>query len=278
MLKSKKIKRNVRHQEKRPLISFAKVIKGVKKFFVASFVLALLGGAGYSLASIVGNVIQKPIAHITVNGDLKFVKNEAIYLLMEDAIKKSFVGENLQGMRKKVLENPWVDNVFLQRQWPDTLIVDVVEQQPIARWGDKGFVNFRGELVLTEENQRLNHLPVLNGSDHETALIMKQYQILSQFLTQHEKNISQLEKDALGIWRLHLNNGWELVIGRSDLSEKIQRFLKILSTKNIPEQESIQVVDMRYENGIAVKWHAEAEQALTQVEQTQVEQEKESFN
>jgi cell division protein FtsQ len=266
MPRNKKIKRNVRRVEKKSTFSWASFFQSVKKIIVSGFVVLLIGGAGYSVANMIGNVMQKPIAQISIQGELRFVKKNDVHASMHTAIEKSFISENLQVMRKKVMENPWVDSVSLRRRWPDTLVVDVVEQRPIARWGNKGFVNFRGELVVTDDNDRLSHLPLLHGNEKETVQVMKQYQLLSQMLVQQNKQIVELEKDALGIWTLHLDNGWKLVAGRTDVPKKIQRFLHVLSQNKIGNQENIQVIDMRYENGIAVKWKEYEQHALTQVD------------
>jgi cell division protein FtsQ len=57
-----------------------------------------------------------------------------------------------------------------------------------------------------------------------------------------------------GIWRLALSNGLEVLIGRDQIVEKIRRFLTIwMATlkNNISDMDG---VDIRYDNGIAVRW------------------------
>ena len=48
------------------------------------------------------------------------------------------------------------DNAVVTRQWPDTLLIKIVEQQPIARWNSQDFLNLRGEIVKLHHQVALN--------------------------------------------------------------------------------------------------------------------------
>jgi cell division protein FtsQ len=169
-------------------------------------------------------------------------------------MKNSFIKENLLSVRNKLMANPWIDNVSLRREWPDMLHVIIKEQRAIARWGDKGFVNYRGDLVLAKNDAVLNDLPLLRGDDSQAKLLMRQYQFVSELLNKYQLTVLVLEKSTVGIWQAELNNGWKLFLGRDDINKKLQRLLLALDQQVIVLGSEIDNIDLRYENGLSVKW------------------------
>ncbi|MEO0443754.1 MAG: cell division protein FtsQ/DivIB, partial [Pseudomonadota bacterium] len=140
------------------------------------------------------------------------------------------------------------------RQWPDKLQVIIEEQIPIAKWDSAGFVNNRGELVLTDVGQLLDHLPVLKGNADEALELMQQYQQLSELFSNSALTIQTLEKNSIGIWLLTLSNGWQLIAGRDNVAKKTHQFLVMIEQNVIANPEQIQQVDMRYRGGLAIQW------------------------
>src|SRR5690606_32777865 len=115
---------------------------------------------------------------------------------------------------KQVLEqDPWVERASIGRRWPDTLVVRIVEQKPIARWGDVGFMNQRGEIVtVAEAASQLAHLPLLQGEVSDASLILRQYQDLVRLLRTRGLDVIALKSDAKKSWRMTLAGEVELVI------------------------------------------------------------------
>ena len=66
--------------------------------------------------------------------------------------------------------------------------------------------------------------------------------------------ISELKQDDAGVWRLMLSNGLELVIGRDQIIAKIRRFLVIWKATLSSRSGDVASVDVRYDNGVAVRW------------------------
>jgi cell division protein FtsQ len=88
-------------------------------------------------------------------------------------------------------------------------------------------------------------------------LIMKQYQVLSQAISPYGMNIVELEENQLGIWTLRLDNEWKLLAGRTNVVKKVQQLMQMLAENKISQQNQIKTIDMRYENGLAIKWKQE---------------------
>ncbi|HBS51955.1 MAG TPA: cell division protein FtsQ, partial [Coxiellaceae bacterium] len=51
---------------------------------------------------------------------------------------------NVISMRQQLLKLPWVYEASVQRKWPDTVVVNIIEQKPILQWGKNALVNPEG--------------------------------------------------------------------------------------------------------------------------------------
>lgn len=247
-------RRNIKKQRSKANISFSNFWRVLKN---TTLLIAFIGVLGFSsVYSIVkmNQFLSRPIERIVINGDFEYTKAENVETLIRGAADQSFVKEHLASIRKTLVASPWIENASLTRRWPNTLEVFVEEQKPIARWGDRGFVNFRGELVKTRELKKIQHLPLLFGKELDAAKVMYQYKTLTLLLLNNGLAIDSLNKNTLGVWQLQLSNGWELILGRNSLAEKVRLVSYVLDQKILLVNDAIKTIDMRYENGFAIGW------------------------
>ena len=45
---------------------------------------------------------------------------------------------------------PWIYKVNTRRRWPAEIEVVLVEQRPLARWGDTGYLNHQGHFFAAD--------------------------------------------------------------------------------------------------------------------------------
>lgn len=74
---------------------------------------------------------------------------------------------DMEGARTRILKLPWVDSALIERRWPNTIYVLLVEKVPIARWkaysGDKVFVISSDGKIITKQTAELSALPLVVG-------------------------------------------------------------------------------------------------------------------
>lgn len=199
-------------------------------------------------------LVDRPVSQVVVEGDFRFVDENAIRELVLPEIDRSFLQLDLAKIKARVEAQPWVKQVVLSRQWPDRLQVVVYEHTPIARWNENGFLSVEGRPVVARDAaQLLRALPKLNGPSERALEIMTSYRRLSQLLSEQNLQLVELTLDQRRNWALQLNNGWQLEIGREQVFERVQRFARIYQRvlKNKPQ---IKKIDLRYQNGFAVSW------------------------
>lgn len=216
------------------------------------FVIGLCAGI-YWVSGPVAKVFERPIKSVVVEGDFNFISKQRATELIGSEIDGDFLQLDLMQLKNALLSDPWVDKVTLNRRWPDTLVVKISEQKPIARWGD-GFLNQRGEIVLVDDASQLSGLPWLQGSEADAPEILQQYQDLSQLLRSRGLEVLALKCDNKKSWRLTIKNHVEIALGRDQVMEKMRRFVTVYDTHLSNVWLDVKAIDLRYTNGVAVRW------------------------
>lgn len=224
----------------------------LKKILLGLLILLAIWG-GYKLVGPLMELFQRPIKSVTVEGEFHFISQERATQLIAQEIDDEFLQIDLLKIKSVLIDDPWVEKVSLTRRWPDTLVVKIVEQKPIARWGE-GFLNQRGDIVAVPDMKGLEHLPWLRGEEIYAAEILQQYQDLSLLLRPKGLEIIEMQCDSKKSWRLTLKGDVNISIGRDLVMEKMRRFVTVYDAELHQLWSDIKSIDVRYSNGIAVGW------------------------
>lgn len=200
--------------------------------------------------------LDRPLASVMVEGDFKYISKQRAMDLITAEIHDEFLQLDLMAIKAALENEPWIEQAALARRWPDALEVKITEQKPIARWGEEGFLSQRGEIIRVGAQEELNDLPLLQGSEVDANKVLQQYQDLSQLLRSRGLDVIALTCDSKKSWRLTLNNNVEIAIGRYQVMEKIRRFVTVYDQHLQPVWQNVESIDVRYTNGVAVKWSA----------------------
>src|SRR5690606_1773244 len=99
-------------------------------------------------------------------------------------------------------------------------------------------------------------LPQLIGPEGTQAEVAKLYLESYPQLLAVGMRLSKVELDPRGAWQLTLANGVQVRLGRQDVQERLQRFLKVASPLVAARSTEVSYVDLRYSNGFSVGWVA----------------------
>lgn len=149
---------------------------------------------------------HRPIKEVQIEGAFQFISAEVLQQQIELYVQDSFLQLELADLKSQLEKNPWIDTVAIARVWPDKLNVRVVEQQPIAQWGKKGFLNMRGDIVEVEKTTKIQSLPLLQGEDRYAQEIMSQYLRVGKLLAQQEMALAAVELDDTRAWTFTLQS------------------------------------------------------------------------
>jgi len=101
-----------------------------------------------------------------------------------------------------------------------------------------------------------------NKDQQERQEILNLLAYIQNELAVFKLQIVSLEQGLRGDWVLQLDNGIKVILGKVDLlsnelrslDNKLERVGKLLMNEAVVKIETIQSLDTRYPNGIAVEW------------------------
>ena len=251
---------NTKGKHKGQKTGFAWNFSWLNRRFAAGVMVVVLGAGIYWASEPVAKIFARPIKSVVVEGEFQLISKQRATELIGNEIDGDFLQLDLMELKEALLSDPWVEKVTLNRRWPDTLVVKIIEQKPIARWGD-GFLNQRGEIIRVEEAGPLSGLPWLQGNEADAIEILQQYQDLSQILRSRGLDVLELKCDNKKSWRLTVKNHVEIAIGRDQVMEKIRRFVTVYDAHLSSVWSDVKAIDVRYTNGVAVRWVADSAMA-----------------
>src|SRR5512143_319471 len=194
--------------------------------------------------------VKTPVAHVT---------EAQIRLVAERQVRGTFFTVDLESVRSSLEKLPWVREARVERRWPDTLLVSLTEHVPLARWNDDALVSDAGEVFVAAASARLPRLAGPEGSSAEVVTAYRRYQAA---LAPLGMAIDELRLSPRRAWRLRLDNGMQLALGREQADARLARFVALYprlfgakaaagGAAAAPVQPV--AVDLRYSDGFAVR-------------------------
>lgn len=229
--------------------------------------LILLGATVVVTAAIKAfiTVQSLPVQRISVTGELEHTQAQAVKDMVQPGLAGGFLNADLQQIRHQLEGLPWIYEATVRRKWPNALEIHVVEELPIARWGQNGFLNHEGETFYSDKGGDWDELPLLSGPEGSAQSLMEKYQRLVEILTPLNLSIRQLAVDERGQVEAVLEDGMQLNLGSEEFLGRMQRFVGIYRGELAARRSEVIRVDLRYESGIAVAFRQASPAGSSQV-------------
>jgi cell division protein FtsQ len=200
--------------------------------------------------------LDRPVRVISMDGSFQRVSPGQIEKAVAPFAHAGFMSADLDGIQRAVESVPWVDHARVQRRWPNSLHVTVIEQTAAARWGESGLLNIRGELFVKAAAHVPAELPHLSGPEGTESQVAQRYTSAQGRLLEAGMRIAALRLDERGAWEMDLDSGVTVRLGRREVDERIDRFIRTASQVIAHRLTEITYVDMRYSNGFAIGWRS----------------------
>ena len=136
----------------------------------AALLLLLVGG----LAALTW-ALDRPLTVISMDGSFQRVSPGQIEKAVAPFSQTGFMSADLDAIQRAVEALPWVEHARIQRRWPNSLHVTVIEQTAAARWGESGLLNTRGELFVRSATHVPAELPRLSGPEGTESQVAQRY-------------------------------------------------------------------------------------------------------
>ncbi len=202
-----------------------------------------------------------PLRAIALDGDLARNSVPTIRANATPLLAGNFFSIDLQRARAAFEGVPWVRHAVVRRVWPDHLAVRLEEHQPAALWeGEEAsdrLVNTFGEvfeanLGAVEDDA----LPAFAGPAGTAAQMLALYRRLQPVFAQLEQGIARMQLSGRGSWRVELDSGATVEIGRGSEDELVarsERFARTLTQVAGRWRAPLAYADLRHADGYAVR-------------------------
>lgn len=205
-----------------------------------------------------------PINSVRVETRLQNVSQEQIRNIVAAYAGEGFFQLNVDQIKQELELLAWVDSAAVKRQWPDKVVVQLLEHKPIAFWGDEGMINSRGELFFPElTSSKYGDLPVFIGPDGSSASMLQAFNEMNNNIVKTDEMITHLEMNARRAWKIELQNGMRLQLGRENFTARFNRFRDVYEQTVSKYIDVIELIDLRYTNGFSVQWREGAQPEIT---------------
>jgi len=224
---------------------------------LAIFVLVLWGCAHQ-----LWQWVDRPVTAVVIEGKTQHLDRNKLGQIIAQDLQHNLLQVDLVTVQALVSEQPWVRVSSIRRDWPNTLRVNVEEEVPVARWGEKGLLNHQGDIFWPELTPQYRNLPRLSGPAPDTERVMSQFHDLNQMLKPAGLSVVALDLEARGAWTLELDNQIKVVVGREAINARLERFLTLYQKRLAAQAADIEAIDIRYTHGVAVKWREKPESEM----------------
>ena len=120
------------------------------------------------------------VATLNVVGISSDIEKQQITQHLQPVVQNNYFTSDLEQIRDRTLEIPWVDRVVVSRTWPNSISVRIVPRHAIARWGTGCLLSDAG-VVFTEATVKDNSkLPMLHGPLGQAKAMMRRYNEINQ--------------------------------------------------------------------------------------------------
>ncbi len=198
---------------------------------------------------------------IRIEGDV--TRNSAATIRANAArqLSGNFFTLDLAEGRRAFESVPWVRQAVVNRIWPNRLAVRLEEHRAAALWGKDGaedrIVNTFGEVFEANLGDVEDEaLATLLGPDGTSAHMLTLLNRLGPVLAPLPARIDTLALSGRGSWRVALDSGAELELGRGsddEIIERTQRFVSTVGQVTARYERPLEYADLRHNQAYAVR-------------------------
>ena len=232
--------------------------RGLKAAGVLALILSVCIGLGEAWPSIRQGVFDWTAA----NGlAIREILVEGRYHTDPEAVRAAIAireGDSLLTLsptetRNRLLTIPWIASVVVERRWPHTAYVRLIERIPVALWEKNGkfsLVDKSGVIIGAKPEGQFDRLMVLSGKGAPAEALN-----LLAMLVRHEA----LRKQVVAAtwvgerrWNLYLENGIEIYLPEQDPHLAFDRIARVASEQKLLSRP-IKRIDLRLPDRMVIK-------------------------
>ncbi len=216
-------------------------------------ILSALLLSGRLVYLFIADVERFPITTIKVAASYQHMTHKDLENILAKYVGASFFALSVGRLQDELSKQSWIDTAYVERVWPDTLKIKLVEKKPVAIWGNS-LMTADGRLFNDGSIPSDLNIPHLNGPIEQQNEVLQVYEKLSKILTSYNLSASGIDLRKNQSWVLLLTNGTKIYLGKKELEMRLLRFCKAYPAVFAEKSDQLASVDLRYPRGMAVQW------------------------
>jgi len=225
----------------------------IGKFFLLLLLVTTFFALGFEAYRRLHDREYFPIQVVHVYG-AQHIDHQELQNLIQPLVTHNFFTVDMEHIKDRLRQFSWVENTTIRRIWPDQVDIVISEHQPIAVWHDGNLLSANGDLFSPGGYDIPSGLPQFIGPDGSQASMLQSFNDFNRELTPLHVKITTLELTSYRMWRLSLDNNIRLHLGHKNILTHLSQFVKVYPKIIGSKAEDVDYIDLRYPNGIAVKW------------------------
>ena len=262
-------KRSLRKKRARAIFAVFGVIQRIGSGFLKVFLfVAVISAVSLSFLSLYHYLLASPymkLEQVDMKGVDGKIRNELIEMCGLNS-EQSLLGLNLNKLKKRMEEHPWIRSVKLERRFPHRLIAEVEKQVPAALALTDRFyyVNRWGEIFKTVSESDDNDFPIITGLSTNESMARNQLgkaiHVISILESEHDlwslDGVSEIHLRKDGEISLYFNHlRAEVTFMWNELGDKIDGLKKVAEHLNQSGKiDTVTHINLNYEDGAVVSF------------------------
>jgi len=194
-----------------------------------------------------------PIRHVKIIG-AQHIDHQELQKLLLPAMKKSFFVLQPVKIRDRLLQLSWISDASVVRSWPDEVVINIAEYQPIALWNENKLLSVGGEVFSPNKKSFPLGLPHFVAPEGSQLTVIENYHRINKLIAPLGTDIFSVELTPWKSWIMVLKNGIRIHVGYKDVLTRINHFVKVYAGVVGERAQSVDYIDLQYPDGIAVRW------------------------
>ena len=191
------------------------------------------------------------VSEVILVGNLQYSNEKLISKKLNNFIGKDIFDIDLRELKKNIETDLWIESAQITIEKPETLIVNIIEFEPVYIWNKKTYVNKQG-LQLKRNDTFIKNLLKLNSETSKSDEMYKLYIEAQNILSMININITEISHDfnTLEI----ITTRYRFFVNFDDFERKLREFVGIYDQflSKSKKIQGIKNIDLRYPTGFAV--------------------------
>lgn len=225
----------------------------IGKFLITVLLIGACFALGFEAYRSLHETRYFPVQLVHVYG-AQHVDHEELQNLLKPLVAHNFFSVDMELIKDRLHQFSWVEDITIRRIWPNRVDIIIGERRPIAHWRDGQLLSANGDLFSPGGYASPANLPQFIGPEGSQGTLLQFFNDFNRELLSLHAKITTLELTPYQLWRLTLDSGIHLQLGHKNILTHLGQFVKVYPQIIGDKAKDVEYVDLRYPNGMAVKW------------------------